>query len=114
MDYTEETEFEEMTDPAEEHRQEKARRRISKARQRAHERRRYRKLLAIDGAYNVWVKYDFYKQEYTGRIHRCTNSRKQKSLKRQSNKVIRKAPLNQLSGKGSVYRKKFDYWWELY
>lgn len=47
-----------------------------------------------------------------GYIQYPKNSNTQKSLKRQSNRIVRRS--KEIYGKGSRYKKHFDYWWSLY
>ena len=112
MEYWEKMEIEEEPDPAEEHRQKKAKRRISKARQRAHERRLYTQITNYGHRRTIRPGYDYYRKIDTGRVKRDSHSRKQKWLKRQSWKVIRKTPQEKLPSRGNGFRKQFDYWWE--
>ena len=46
-------------------------------------------------------------------LYRCYKGSRSKYLKRVSNKVVRKSKVR-LSGKGNIYKKLFDYWWELF
>ena len=110
MEYLEEMEFEEESDLSAEHSRRKGRRRISKARQRAHV-RRLQEGLSIGGIKpSIYLKYDYEKKERTGRIHRASHSGGTKWMKRQSNRVIRKTPSGQLPRKGNGYRRRYDYW----
>ena len=61
-----------------------------------------------------WIEYNLINGRWTetGKyIKPSSGSRKQKVLKRHSNKIVRKSAF---SNKGNGYRKLCEYWWEIY
>ncbi len=103
-------------DPALEHLEMKARRRISRMRQRNHERRRMKELTDhYSYKPSIWaaVEWDPVLKEYVenGRVGRAKHSHQQKWMKGYSNRIVRKLPPYKVQRKGKHYRKWFDYWW---
>lgn len=79
-------------------------RRAMKAKHRSH-----RMQILSGGKYMPWVGYV---DDRTGKyIKRPSNSNAQRYLKRMSNKAIRRSCE---VFRGGAYRKKYDYWWNLW
>ena len=64
---------------------------------------------------SIWAEMDWDEEKnryvYNGRVKRSKSSKIQKCLKKQSNKIFRRAPNEDIKTKGNQYRKHFDYWW---
>ncbi|MBQ3379903.1 MAG: hypothetical protein IJG50_08615 [Clostridia bacterium] len=94
---------------------EKEKRYVSMKRQKNHKRKLLNALLYIGYRPSIWRKIEWgdITDEiiYTDIVQRGKNSQTQKLLKKISNRLVRRQPLDALPPKGNYHRKLFDYWW---
>lgn len=102
-------------DMAAQHLYKKEKRAISIAKQKAAKRKQVKILNQIGYRPSIFAetKWDADSEDYqlTGRVKRASNSQMQKDMKRHSNKIVRRLPFEEISGKSNQYRRYFDYWW---
>lgn len=112
MEYCEEIED---IEPSELYLLRKSPRKIRRNRNISHNRRLLRKLKTSQYFKpSIFAEMDWDDEDrcvYTGRVKRSKNSKIQKWLKKESNKIFRKVPDDYIKTKGNQYRKYFDYWW---